>query len=379
MSQQCPKQQLSEAAIHAAESAVDQAEYLGPDVDINLPGQNWQTASVLGLDTEFVRERTFFPRPGLIQLSDGESVWLLDPIERHDFDALGQVLQNTDITKVLHSVGEDLEIFDLVTNTLPQPLFDTQIAAAMLGMPLQCRYESLVLHCFGVELPGGQARSDWCQRPLSRSLLNYAAQDTIWLPRLESLLRGALEKRGRLAWLAEDCQRLIDQARSGKEKHPLLRVKGAGRLEPKALAWLERLSIWRDAQARTHDLPRGFILRDDVLLSLAEQAAGGQNPAQILNALRSRERQRMGASLHELLHQPPPEPTNCPSELQRMTNEDRQSLKQAQNEVRRIAEEEGVDPALIASKRELTRLIHGHKPDWLNGWRGGLIGHLAAG
>jgi len=377
MSQHCPKQPLSDPIVQAAQTAVEQAEYLHPGDDLSTPGQCWHASSVLGLDTEFVRERTFYPRPGLLQLSDGKKVWLLDPIGREDSEILSQVLQNPDVTKVLHSVGEDLEIFSLVANALPTPLFDTQIAAAMLGMPLQCRYESLVLECFGVELPGGQARSDWCQRPLGAGLLTYAAQDVIWLPRLEQLLRSALEDCGRLAWLEEDCQRLVDRARDGDGKPLLLRVNGAGRLETEALAWLERLSGWREEQARTHDLPRGFVVRDDVLMCIAEGATGGQSANQLVNLLPPRERRRHGDSLAALLQTPPPEPVERPLELARMSNEERQALKQAQQEVRRIAEQANVEPALIASKRELARLISGQTPDWLNGWRGELIGHLA--
>lgn len=377
MSQHCPKQPLSDPIIQTAQAAVEQAEYLHPGDDLSTPGRCWHASSVLGLDTEFVRERTFYPRPGLLQLSDGKKVWLLDPIGREDSEILIQVLQNPDVTKVLHSVGEDLEIFSLVANALPAPLFDTQIAAAMLGMPLQCRYESLVLECFGVELPGGQARSDWCQRPLGAGLLTYAAQDVIWLPRLEQLLRSALENCGRLAWLEEDCQRLVDRARDGDGKPLLLRVKGAGRLETEALAWLERLSGWREDQARTHDLPRGFVVRDDVLMSIAEGATDGQPANKLVNLLPPRERRRHGDSLEAVLQTPPPEPVERPLELARMSNEERQALKQAQQEVRRIAEQANVDPALIASKRELARLISGQTPEWLNGWRGELIGHLA--
>ena len=359
-----------------AEKAVQEALMIGPGSDLNDLTPEWSRNNVIGLDTEFVRERTFYPQPGLVQISDGISVWLVDPINREDFANIGEVLENRNIIKILHSVGEDLEIFRLLTNTLPDPLFDTQIAAAMLGFPLQCRYENLVDECFGVALPGGQARSNWCKRPLDPGLLEYAAQDVIWLPRLQEILSEALERRNRLQWLHEDCHRLIRSAT--EHTAPLVRVKGAGRLDDQRLAWLKRLAEWRDQQARERDLPRGFVLRDDDMISLAEAAGNRRHLDKALATLPHPVRRRLGDQLVELLEGSAPDPLERPPELFSLSNEQRQRLKQAQKTVRSIAEEMGVDPALIASKRELTRLIRGETPDWLNGWRGELLGDLAA-
>lgn len=349
---------------------------LGPDTSLLASIESWRQAGTIGLDTEFVRERTFFPQPGLVQLSDGHRVWLLDPIGRNDFPCFSQILEDSNISKVLHSVGEDLEIFRLLTGSLPQPLFDTQIAAAMLGRPLQCRYEHLVEHCFGVELPGGQARSNWCKRPLSTSLLHYAAQDVIWLPRLQQLLSEALDKQQRLQWLAEDCKRLIAAAAQEQAGQPLARIKGAGRLDDQALAWLQRLVDWRDSQARERDLPRGFVLRDEAMIELARRAGDLTTLKPAIQALPHPVRRRYEDVFLQLLGGAPPEPAQRPPELTELNPQQRTALKQAQAAVSTLAEELAVDPALIASKRELARVIRGERPDWLDGWRGQLLGDL---
>jgi len=367
---------LSDKQISAAQSAVDHAIWVGPADAGSQSEPDWR-ARTLGIDTEFVRERTFYPKPGLIQLSDGDRVWLIDPIERSDFSSLESVLLDSDTTKILHSVGEDLEIFRILTGVLPQPLFDTQIAAAMLGNPLQCRYEHLVEQCFGVELAGGQGRSDWCHRPLAPRLLEYAAQDVIWLPRLHEILRESLDRSGRLPWLEEDCQRLIDRAGTNQSGQPILRVKGAGRLRDSQLGWLDRLAQWRDTEAQRRDLPRSFVVRDEALLDLAENAEQAGSFAQATAALPHPVRRRYGETFQRLLEAGPTAGFQRPPELTQLTQEQRQAVKQAQNEVRDIAEELGIEPALIASKRELTRLIRGERPDWLNGWRAELVGHLA--
>jgi ribonuclease D len=358
-----------------AEKAVTEATMLGPDKDLSGLIPQWLQANTIGLDTEFVRERTFFPNPGLVQLSDGETIWLLDPLGRDDFPCFGQILDNSNIIKILHSVGEDLEIFMILTGTLPNPLFDTQIAAAMLGMPLQCRYEHLVEACFGAQLPGGQARSNWCQRPLSPSLLRYAAQDVIWLPRLQQELAGELDRRGRLAWLEEDCQRLVQSAADADSTPPLLRVKGAGRLDDQVLAWLAILADWREDQARERNLPRSFVIRDESMIELAGKA-GTSELAQVLKTLPRPLQQRYGSGLRAMLNAPSPEPIERPKAFTAMDNEQRQALKQAQQQVRDLAEQLSVDPALLASKRELTRLVHGEKPDWVKGWRGGILAEV---
>jgi ribonuclease D len=360
----------------SAQTAVRNARMIGPKDDLHDLLSQWSGSSVLGLDTEFVRERTFFPRPGLVQVSDGQSVWLLDPVDREDFSGMAKVLDNQHLTKILHSVGEDLEVFRLLTGTLPTPLFDTQIAAAMLGFPLQCRYETLVEECFEVALPGGQARSNWCKRPLAPTLLEYAAQDVIWLPRLQSHLGEALAKRDRLHWLEEDCNRLIRDA--DEPFAPLNRIKGASRLDDRRLARLKNLADWREHQAQTRDLPRGFILRDDVMIALVEAAGDGNRLQSVFTTLPHPVRRRHGEELQDILGGPEPEPLVRPPELTPLDNDQRQRLKQAQKTVRSIAEEFQIDPALIASKRELSRLVRGDRPDWLNGWRGKLLGDLAS-
>jgi len=328
--------------------------------------------SVVGLDTEFVRERTFYPRPGLIQIYDGDQISLIDPIGRDTDNELSRLMADQSIIKVFHSVGEDLEIMQLVCGEVPRPLFDTQIAAAMLGFPLQYRYETLVEDCFAVTLPGGQARSDWCQRPLTRGLLQYAASDVAWLIELQDLFKEALERADRSDWLREDCQRLVDQAESGDDRLPLLRVKGGGQLNEAGLGWLNLLSAWRESETRARDLPRSFVLKDDQLIRIAEQAAQGMGLA-ALEQMHPRDRQRHGGALDALITESSPDPIARPTELQRLEPAQRSRLKSAQTRVRVLAEKLEVDPALIASKKELTRLLFGERPEWADGWRQQLL------
>jgi ribonuclease D len=369
MSHLRPEARIDSRLQAVAKNAVDSAEFIDASASLEAIRARCAGQSVIGLDTEFVRERTFWPRPGLIQIYDGQTISLIDPIGRDRPNELSDLMTDRSVVKVFHSVGEDLEIMQLVCGEVPQPLFDTQIAAAMLGFPLQYRYETLVEECFGATLAGGQARSDWCRRPLSKDLLHYAASDVAWLIELQSLLQDAMARAGRLTWLTEDCQRLVEQAESTEDRLPLLRVKGGGQLDEAGLGWLNRLSAWREEETRQRDLPRSFIVKDDQLIQLADAAARGLGDG-ALDSMHPKDRRRHGPALSALMSEPAPEPVPRPLELQRLEPAQRSALKSAQSRVRALAERLDVDPALIASKRELTRLLFGERPSWADGWRG---------
>lgn len=333
--------------------------------------------SAVGLDTEFVRERTYHPRPGLVQISEGRSVQLLDAVQMKRMPGLANLLKSAATTKIFHSVGEDLEVIRILTGTVPRPLFDTQIAAAMLGHPLQTRYEHLVGEVLGVELAGGKARSDWTRRPLSSDLLTYAAQDVIWLRRLYEALAEALERRRRLAWLEEDCERLVQAAEANETEPALLRVKGAGRLDDPQLAVLSALADWRDCEARTRDLPRSFVIRDEGLIALAI-AEPGSSLRGVLQALPPPVQRRYASRLQSLVASAETEGFERPGSLIALSPEQRDWIKQAQKHVAGMASELGIEPALLASRRDLTRLARGERPSWMTGWRGELLEDLAA-
>ena len=359
----------SETSKSHAEKAVANAAFLVDEAGLELAAEHWQSANVIGLDTEFVREKTFRARPGLVQISNASQIWLADAVAMPHMPTLAGLLSDTSKTKVLHSVGEDLEVLQQLTGALPEPLFDTQIAAAMLGLPLQYRHESLVEEIFSVHLPGGKARNDWCRRPLAPALLEYAAQDVIWLPALHDHLSEQLDHQNRLAWLEEDCRRIVEDTRRGIAPPALSRIKGAGRLPDEVLTILEALADWREAQAIERDLPRRFVLSDEALIELASSALKS-GAAQAVSTLKPGMRHRHGDRLVELIETCDATDFQRPAWLNALDSDQRERLKQVQHAVRELAEELNVDPALIASKKELTRVIRGEQPEWLNGWRG---------
>lgn len=334
-----------------------------------------EACHAVGIDTEFVRERTFFPQPGLLQFSDGNEVWLIDPVALAGVEEfvtrLAEWMRNPGRVKILHSVGEDFEVIERVCGALPDPLFDTQIAAAMLGMPLQLKYETLAEERLGVTFPGGLGRNNWLRRPLPEAWTAYAAHDVIGLPELMARLGDGLTRADRLDWHTEDCARLVERARQPID--PLTRIRGADRLDDDALARLDRMARWRDDEARRRDLPRTFVAADPALLEIARRNPGDPSGLDGIDKLKPGAARRFGPALIECCRTPTPDFVR-PPELEPLTRDDRDAVAELQNTVRAHAEELGVDPALLASKRELTRIVRGERPDWLDGWRGELFG-----
>ncbi|HEY1034451.1 MAG TPA: ribonuclease D, partial [Pseudoxanthomonas sp.] len=182
----------------------------------------------IGLDTEFVRERTFWPQLALVQIALDDDVLLVDPLAPGMTDALRPWLADPSITKVMHSASEDLVAFKVSCGVLPAPLFDTQIAAALAGVAAGIGYQKLVERVAGVLLPKGETRSDWLRRPLSESQLHYAADDVRYLFAVHDALRTELASADRLGWLEEDCARFVENAaHDDGERWPHLSMRSA--------------------------------------------------------------------------------------------------------------------------------------------------------
>ncbi len=232
--------------------------------------ERWLAEPVLALDTEFVRERTFYPRLGLIQVADSLGTVLVDPIAIRDLSPFERVLSAPETLKVFHSAGQDLEVFYRLFRSFPAPLFDTQEAAALASIGPNLGYGRLVSELLGVELAKGETRTDWTARPLSRAQLDYAAEDVTFLLPLYSRLRSDLLNLGRFDWALADSAALADPKRFEEEpEQAFRRIKGAGRLDPRRLAIVHRLAAWREREARRRDVPRNGVLREELLLTLA--------------------------------------------------------------------------------------------------------------
>ena len=258
------------------------------------------------VDTEFMRRNTFYPEAALVQLCfvAGDAVsdmaWLIDPLKVDDPEPLAALLTDPDVLKVLHSASEDLEVFQRWLGVLPQPLFDTQRAAALLDRGFSLGYRALVQDVCAVDLPKGETRSDWLQRPLTKSQCDYAGLDVTWLLLVWRELNEQCVRQGKLHWVLTDGGDAISALGTDVYK-PHARIKTAWKLNSRQLGVLTAVCLWREETARSRNKPRAWIIDDQACLKLAVQDPRSVNALKDDIGLPSPVVRRHGEELLELL------------------------------------------------------------------------------
>ncbi len=233
----------------------------------------WRRAGELALDTEFVFERTYFPRLGLIQVAAGGEAALVDPVAIRDLAPLGALLADPGLGKVLHAAGQDGPVLARASGGTLRPLFDTQCAAALCGLGPSLSYAALVEGLLGVALAKHETRTDWLRRPLTPEQLRYAAEDVFYLPAVAAELRRRLVELGRLEWALEDSAAVVANGEPADPVEAWRRLRGIDRLPSPARRVARALAAWREREALARDLARPFLLRDETLLALARRTA----------------------------------------------------------------------------------------------------------
>jgi ribonuclease D len=364
---------ISKSEITTAIAAADTAIMVETATHLQQVIEQWQECEVIGIDTEFVRERTYRADLGLVQVSDGHQVWLVDPLTSGDHRVFESLYQNAVVTKILHAPSEDLGVLLNTTGVCPEPLFDTQIACAMLGQSLQMGYHKTVEWLLDIQIDKGETRSNWLKRPLRPAQLHYAALDVCLLPMMQRELRSRLEELDRLHWLEEDCNRMLQKARTPTvPANSWMRINGNSRLDGVSLAILHKLAEWREHEADRRNLARGFVIKDAMLMTIAREQPANIEELSDLDLLHPRVLDRNGRALISIVKQTIQSGHKAisPASLdkaQRILMADMRQL------VLNKSKELSVDPALLASKRELEGLIFtadgGKIPERFLGWR----------
>jgi len=229
----------------------------------------WQTLPFITLDTEFLRETTFYPIAGLLQLYDGQRPYLIDPLTINDWSALAELLANEQVVKVLHACSEDLELLYQLSAVVVTPIFDTQLAAAFLGMGITLGYSSLVNQLLNTDISKEEKRSNWLQRPLSPEQEQYAATDVVYLADLYQDLHNKLPKH-KLVWLYQDTSELAHNIATLPDTQLLYQEsRQSWRLSSQQLAVLKTMYAWREEKARSTNIARGRLLKDISIVAMA--------------------------------------------------------------------------------------------------------------
>ncbi len=228
-------------------------------------------APFVAVDTEFMRENTYYPELCLIQIASPDEAACIDP-KSPDLDMaplLELMVSNEDVLKVFHAGGQDLEIIYNLTGKTPYPLFDTQIAAMALGLGEQVSYTNLVAAYAGAKIDKGARFTDWARRPLDQRQLDYAVGDVTYLAELFPRMVERLKKTGRGVWLDEEMERLGDPENYANNPETAWARLRLPNRKPEVLGRLKALAAWREREAQDKDVPRGRIVKDETLGDLA--------------------------------------------------------------------------------------------------------------
>ncbi len=338
----------------------------------------WKDCTVLGIDTEFVRERTYRADLGLVQISDGHTAWLADPIALGSLGPLSELMEEPATTKILHSGSEDLEVLLHVLGAQPDPLVDTQIACAMLGQPLQMGYHHAVKWLFDIDIDKDQTRSKWLRRPLSSDQMRYAAVDVVLLPMMLQELRTRLEDINRWGWLEEDIARMKQNSLNPLQpEDAYLRLLRNGRLDDSSLRVLQAVAAWREYSAKRRNLARGFVISDAGLMQLARLSPASPEEIQSIEEIHPAVLKRHQQPLLQIIAQAR-ESQHDVARIDELRGSQKRQLNTLRQVIRKKSEQLALDPALLASRRELEKLIRAVTqnqalPERFLGWRKAVI------
>ena len=332
---------------------------------------------VIAVDTEFKRETTYFPIPCLFQLASTESTICIDPFQIDNLAPLGDLLSNKSIIKIFHAGRQDLEIFYYLFKQLPAPIFDTQIAAAILGFPSQVGYAKLVSDYMGIELDKSLTRADWEKRPLPEKQLEYAANDVIYLLQVYDKQIEALKDTGRLDWPDADCEALLDE--SLYRPDPLsawTKMRNYNYFTSQERAVASAICQWREELAIERNRPRKFIFDNPVISELSTHQPATLGALESLKNIPPFVSRKFGKELIDII-QIAMESDIQPAEpvFERLSEKQSKLVKDMQKVIKQVSEAENIEATTICGKKEIEKLVRGKKNlNILNGWRYELVG-----
>ena len=340
----------------------------------SIKGAHW-----IALDTEFIREKSYYPQLCLVQIGVPGQAACIDPLRINDLAPLYELLYDRSIVKVLHACSQDLEIFVHLQGKVPGPIFDTQLAAPLLGLPEQMGYANFVKDRLGLSLDKTQTRTDWSHRPLSEKQLKYAGDDVRYLADIYLTFSKQLDDLGRLDWLQaefspyEQLERYrLDPAQVWK------RIRGVEKLRPAALSIVQLLARWREQLAQQRDLPRNWIFKDDALIDIARLAPQQPDELTEIRSLPPKSITRHGQQIMSLVQegkQRQPDPLPDWKKRTKPSGQEEALADLLHAQLRLLADRHKINSTVLAGRKDLVAMVQGDRDvPVLHGWRRKMAG-----
>ena len=364
-----------EASIPAPVWILDEAE-------LQQAASCWKKMPWLCIDTEFIRRSTFYPRPALVQLYDGNHIYLVDPLKITRWGALAEVLGMRSLLKIMHAPQEDMDVLRLLANEVPRPLFDTQLAAAFCNFKSPTGYQTLVNDILGITLDKELTCSDWMKRPLSDTQIAYALSDVYYLPRVYTWLRKMIMQDGqgkKIRWLEEECELLVQQFIQGKPpEFAWLDIKLNQPLHAKQQKILKALCAWREGYIRDNDIPRKRTLNNAQLLCIAKKQPDKLYHLQQMSELSPAIIRKFGKTILALVARAKLEdnPVEYMQVYTKPTSQEHAFIKCMQSACKTACRSLNIHCSLLPGKKYALAVIHHKKctgtlalPQDIKGWR----------
>ncbi len=348
-------------------------------------GEKLKGCDVLTVDTEFVREKTYFHRLGLLQVAGNGICAAIDPIAIKNLDPILEVIKNPKTLKVFHAGKQDLEILFNLCGEVVRPVFDTQVAAAMVGWGAQISFAKLVQKVTGKIISKAETYSDWCRRPIRQNMIEYALNDVRYLVPVYEKLVLTLKKHDRMEWLEEELEKLTD--RSAYElpdpRRQFLKIKSIRSLKKRNLAVLQELAAWREKEAIKRDCLARFIIRDEALLTMARGMPKSVKSLAEIRGVHPKEIKTSGIQLLKAIErgmETPEDQVPTLAEPKRFpTLRGVEELLAAYIQIR--SEELKIEPHVLSDRKQIHEFVRQYQQNGnledhplLKGWRKDLIG-----
>ena len=355
--------------------------YIASQADLESFVERAIKSDVLAIDTEFLREKTYYPKLCLLQMATREESVIVDPFEVDDLSAIRPLLEDERIVKVFHSGHQDIEIMVYDLDCVPRPVFDTQVAAALLGQTQQVGYAPLVHTICGVKLKKTDSFTDWSARPLSESQLDYAIDDVVYLPEMYSIMKKRLEEKGRLDWLSDEFETMMKpETYVADEQEMYRRLKHVGQLSRRQMAAAREMAAWREIEARKRNIPRRWVLTDEQIVEACRREPRTIDDLFMVRGIRERLTTADARALMELVRAAlDSAPDTWPTVQKSSKSEPNVDVQvdMLMAIVRMKARENDIALPTLANTSDLTAVARGHRDDVevLKGWRRELVGN----
>ena len=354
-------------------------EYIDSNVGLEQFCASISEATYCVVDTEFIRESTYYPELALIQIASGDQLACIDPLAITDFAPLAALLVKPDLLKVFHSPSQDLEILYQKFGAVPAPVFDTQLAAAVLGYNHQISYADLVQQITGVTLDKKHTRANWLRRPLSLDELDYAMDDVRHLKAVYEALKQKLDSTRRSSWIEKDLRAMSDPESYQVDRAQLWkRLKGVLKLKHEKLQIASDLCRWREDLAQQQNRPRRWIAKDDALIEIARQKPEDFEALAGIHELSEKTARRHGDELLKIVaHAETVDSAQWPQHDKfRSLNKQQLALGDCLMALcRKIADQNQIALATLATRKDIDNLILNQKSSRLTqGWRFSMAG-----